>query len=126
MLRDLPLILGIRSIVIVVLIDNDDTLRIPFRISEDIEKDRDMLLRGISKGVVRLTIEAGDDKSLILGWESTLHTIGKIYERKSSLPLIRRHISLITYYLCKCSTLSSILSSHGDLRKLRIYTITSI
>lgn len=63
--RDLSLVLSIGGEVIVVLIDDGDTLRFPLGIPSDIEEYGDMFLRGIRESIVRLAIETGNHESLI-------------------------------------------------------------
>lgn len=73
MLRDLPLVLSIGRIRVIILIYDDDRFRITILIADDIVKDSDMLLRGISKCVVRPPVEASDHESLEIRGEMTLH-----------------------------------------------------
>lgn len=63
--RDLSLVLSIGGEVIVVLIDDGDTLRFPLGIPSDIEEYCHMLASRSCEGIVHLTIETSDHESLI-------------------------------------------------------------
>lgn len=126
MLCDLPLILSIGNIRVIILIYDDYTPRYSLHVSYNIDEDRDMLLRSICESIVRLSIEAGDDESLEVRREMTLHSRRETKKRLSAEPLICREWPLLRYHLRECSTLPSILGSHSCLRELWIETISCI
>ena len=89
MFRDFSLILAIGRVVVVVLIDDSDTLRFSLGISNDIEEYGDMFAIRSCEGIVRLPIETSDHQSLIGGWQETLRREAEVYKTLSREPLIR-------------------------------------
>jgi hypothetical protein len=126
MLRNPSFILTIRSIGIVILVDDDYLFRLSVSMAYDIEEDGDVFFIRIGEGIVRFPIETRDHESDDIRWEIAFHHLREIDERHSGLPGIGRHIALIGHCLRECDTLSGILRTESSFRKLWIYTRTGI